>query len=567
MLVGNSTAREEQAPLQVKTLFSKYRGVENPTITEYISSVPDTLSEAVDLINSTWFNESFSATDYTLTNREHLSEYVRGFHSAANTLTPAVNSAIGLLSDPSSKLLLSIHQPNLFAYGGVYKKIVLLETLKGLAESKKPNSKLVNPFLIVDHDFLDDIWMRTAQLPSIRNKGGVLEIRTPVSNTKRWQMVCNTPPPHKQILESWRKQLKLWIKNAATNNFDKSVLLRNFEGLWTDIEGAFIRSKSYSDFNAFFQSRVVNGIWGYKTLFVRLSDISPVFDKGFEFLLSGYDKYSRAVEKAEKYFLERNISTGVSSTAYLNAPVWIHCKCGSKASAKVREDKVGIILRGKCMSCKSDLQIDFENTKELKLSKEVIHKVSPRAIPILLLLSKELGIGCYASGTGGSVGYTIVGSLIFKELAVNMPLTVVWPSDDKYIGFGQSEALEYLQLRQRSDVIDYLRTLRAEDSARSKEIKPLLIERDRLVHEGRPIEAVLSRLFLLKEQQRKIRSMIKVVEKVKNTLQLKPCFLDYGINFGIKNTECQWRQNLIENNNLTIPSVLSSEAIPTKIDR
>ena len=103
MLVGNSTASEEQAPLQVKTLFSKYHGVENPTITEYISSVPDTLSEAVDLISSTWFNESFSATDYTLTNREHLAEYVRRFHTAANTLTPAVNSAIGLLSDPSSK--------------------------------------------------------------------------------------------------------------------------------------------------------------------------------------------------------------------------------------------------------------------------------------------------------------------------------------------------------------------------------------------------------------------------------------------------------------------------------
>jgi hypothetical protein len=558
MLVGNSTAREEQAPLQVKTLFSKYRGVENPTITEYISSVPDTLSEAVDLVNSTWFNESFSATDYTLTNREHLSEYVRRFHTEANTLTPSVNSAIGLLSDPSSKLLVSIHQPNLFAYGGVYKKILLLETLKDLAESKKPNSKLVNLFLIVDHDFLDDIWVRTAQLPSIRNKGGVLEIRTPISNTKRWQMVCNTPPPHKQILESWRKQLKLWIKNAATNNFDKSVLLRNFEGLWTDVEGAFIRSKSYSDFNAFFQSRLVNGIWGYKTLFVRLSDISPVFDKGFEFLLSGYDKYSRAVENAEKYFLERNISTGVSSTAYLNAPVWIHCKCGSKASAKVREDKVGIILRGKCMSCKSDVQIDFENTKGLKLSKEVIHKVSPRAIPILLLLSKELGIGCYASGTGGSVGYTIVGSLIFKELSIKMPLTVVWPADDMYVGLGQSEALEYLQLRQRSDVIDYLRTLRAEDFAMSREIRPLLEERNLLVNEGRPIDEILSKLFKLKERQRKIHSMIKVVEKVRNSLQIKPCFLDYGINFGVKNTEANWRNNLIKNNNLMLPLHLTS---------
>lgn len=560
MLVGNSAAREEHMPLQVKTLFSKYRRVENPTISDYISSVPDTLSEAVDIVNSSRFRENYSSTDYTLANRERLARYIRHFHTGANTLNPDVSGSIERLDDPSSRLLVSIHQPNLFAYGGVYKKIILLETLKDIAESKKADTKLINLFLIVDHDFLDDIWMRTAQLPSIRNKGGILEIRTPVSNSKRWQIVCNTAPPPKHILESWRKQLKLWIKNASTDNFDKTVLLRNFEDLWTEVEDAYYRSKSYSDFNAFFQSKVVNGIWGYKTLFVRLSDISPVFDKGFEFLLSGYDRYSRAVEKAEKYFIERSINTGVSSTAYLNAPVWIHCKCGSKASAKVREEKVGVILRGKCMSCKSDLQIDFENTDELKLSGEIIRKVSPRAIPILLLLSKELGIGCYASGTGGSVGYTIVGSLIFNELSVKMPLTVVWPAEDMYVGFGQSESLEHIKLKQKSDVTDYLRTLKAEDFARSKEIKPLLEERNRLINDSQPIDEILSRLFDLKEQQREIHSMIKVVEKVRNSLQIKPCFLDYGINFGMKNTEALWRQNLVKNDNLMLPLILTSNS-------
>lgn len=212
------------------------------------------------------------------------------------------------------------------------------------------------------------------------------------------------------------------------------------------------------------------------------------------------------------------------------------------------------------MSCKSDLQIGFENTHELKLSEEIIQKVSPRAIPILLYLSRELGIGCYASGTGDSVGYTIVVSLIFKELSVKMPLTVVWPSKDVYIGLGQSEALEHIQLRQKADVVDYLQTLETEDSARSKEIKLLLTERNRLIDEGRPIEGVLSRLFLLKEQQRKIHSMIKVVEKVKNALDIKPCFLDYGINFGLKNTEALGRRNLVENDNLMLPAVLTSKS-------
>src|ERR671914_917064 len=535
MLVGNSTMKEEHRGPQVRNLFSKFSVSENPILSDYVSSIPDTLSEAISILLSPKFAKDYYATDYTIANRRQLSQYIKRFHSQANTLSEGVMDSIALLDDPLSRILVSIHQPNLFAYAGIYKKIILLETLRSISESKDAKAKLVNLFLIVDHDFLDDMWIRMAQVPSIRHRGGTLEIRTPVSKSLNWQMVCNAAPPLRNVLDSWRRQLKLWIKNSSVVNIDKAILLRNFDNLWHEVEETFARSKSYADFNSFFQSKVVNDIWGYKTLFVRLSDISPVFRKGFEFLLSNHEKYSKAVEKAEDYFVQRNINTGVSSTAYLNAPVWIHCKCGSKASAKIRKVDLDIILSGKCMSCKSDLQISFKNAHGLRLSEDVIQKISPRAIPILLLLSRELGIGCYASGTGGSVGYTIVGSLIFKELAVKMPLTVVWPSDDKYIGFGQSEALEHLQLKQMADVIDYLQKLKMEDSARSKEINPLLIERDKLVHEGRPIAAVLSRLFLLKEQQRKIHSMIKLVEKVKNTLQIKPCFLDYGINFGMKN--------------------------------
>jgi hypothetical protein len=556
MLVGNSTTNEEHIPIRVSTLFSKFGTMENPTVSEYISSIPNTLTEALNILLSSKFTENYSATDYTFANRKRLGQYIRQFHNQANTLSPGVNNSIGLLDDPFSKILVSIHQPNLFAYGGVYKKIILLETLRSMAESRNADAKLINLFLIIDHDFLEDMWIRMAQLPSIRHKSGILEIRTPVSNSKRWQMVCNSAPPPENILDFWKRQIKLWIRNASTGSFDKSILLRNFDHLWCEVEDAFAISKSYADFNAFFQSKVVNKIWGYKTLFVRLSDISPVFNKGFEFLLSNYDKYSTAVENAERYFIQHNISTGVSSTAYLNAPVWIHCKCGSKASAKVLKVDRGIIIRGKCMSCKSDLQIGFENTQELRFSEDVVQKVSPRAIPILLLLSRELGIGYYASGTGGSVGYSIVGSLIFDELSIKIPITVVWPSEDRYIGFGQSEALETVQMKSKVEVVSYLQKLRAEDLSRGKEIRPLLKERNRLIEEGQPIGGVLSQLFSIKEQQRKIHSLIKVVEKVKNSLQIKPCFLDYGINFGIRDIELQWRQSLIENDNLMLPSVL-----------
>jgi hypothetical protein len=558
-LVGNSTTKEEQVPLQVRSLFSEYKSIESPTISEYISSIPNKFSEALDILLSPWFSTNFSSTDYTLANRIRLGQYIREFHSQAGTLNPAVIDSIAMLSDRFSKILVSIHQPNLFAYSGIYKKIILLEALRSVAESKSPNTKLINLFLIVDHDFLDDLWIRMAQLPSIRHKAGIFEIRTLVNKSKRWQMVCNTPPPPRSILESWRKQIKLWIKNASTNKFDKTVLLRNFDELWAVVEEAYARSKTYADFNAFFLSKVVSGVWGYKTLFVRLSDISPVFDKGYEFLLSHYNTYSAAVEKAEKFFLQRNINTGVSSTAYLNAPVWIHCKCGSKASAKVSKVNQDLLVRGKCMSCKNDLQIEFKDSGQFNLSEEVIQKISPRAIPILLLLSRELGIGCYASGTGGSTGYSLLGSLIFKELSIKMPLTVAWPSEDVYVGLGQSEALEHLQVKQVDDVLNYMQELRIEDSVRSKEIRPLLMERDRLIRQGKPIDGVLSELILLKEEQRKIHKMIKVVEKINNCLHVRPCMIDYGVNFGLKSAEGLWRQNLIRNDNLMLPAVLSSK--------
>jgi hypothetical protein len=557
-LVGNTTTKEEQVPVQVRSLFSKYKNIGSPTVSEYISSIPDNFSEALNILLSPEFSTNFSSTDYTLANRKRLGQYIREFHSQAGILSTAVNDSIALLGDHFSKILVSIHQPNLFAYSGIYKKIILLETLKSIAESKNPNVKLINLFLIVDHDFLDDLWIRMAQLPSIRHRGGIFEIRTLVNKSKRWHMVCNTPPPPRSILESWRKQIKLWIKNASTNKFDKSILLRNFDEFWAVVEEAYSRSKTYADFNAFFLSKVVSGIWGYKTLFVRLSDISPVFEKGYEFLLSHYNTYSGAVEKAENFFLHRNIDTGVSSTAYLNAPVWIHCKCGSKASAKVSKENQDFLVRGKCMSCKNDLQIEFKDARQFKLSEEAIHKISPRAIPILLLLSRELGIGCYASGTGGSTGYSILGSLIFKELSIKMPLTVAWPSEDVYVGLGQSEALEHLQLKQVDDVLDYMQKLRLEDSVRSAKIRPLLIKRDKLIRQGNSIDRTLSELILLKEEQRKIHRMIKVVEKAKNCLHVKPCMIDYGVNFGLKSVEKLWRQNLIRNDNLMLPAVLSS---------
>jgi hypothetical protein len=493
-------------------------------------------------------------------------------------MTVGVSNKITSLSDPVTKLFVSIHQPNLFAYSGVFKKIVLLQAVKDIIEKqeeeKSPSKKIVNFFLIVDHDFIEDMWTRIAQLPSVKHSLGRLELRLPVSNSKRWQMVCNTPPPGRTVLDQWKKQITSWIKKncssyAVSSPYNKLRLLDNFDQFWSEVEVSYQKARSYSDFNSFLMSQIVNKVWGYDTLFVRLTDISSVFEDGFKYLISNFNLYSDALRKAEGMFLRHGIDTGVSSSSYLNAPVWVHCKCGSKAPVKIHEKQVlegtevqEIILKGICISCKNDVHVNLGKKYTMDLLKEeVIHRISPRAIPILLLLSRDLGITCYASGTGGSMDYAVVGSMVFKELSVNIPLTVIWSSKDIYYGIGQSEALELVQQTKQSDIVPYLESLKQKDAEYRNKIIPIVAERNHRIKSGESIQTVLGDLFSLKEEQRKIRRIIKMTQKVKNAINMSPCFVDYAVNFGVANTEIQWRENLLNNSNLALPLVMKTTVI------
>jgi hypothetical protein len=558
MIVGEPLATAAvRSPVQVRSLFSKYKNVRETTISDYISSIPENLSEAVDDILK---HKVEAANDFVLNNRYKLQILIKNFHRDAGTVTAGVTDKLKLLIDPKTQIFVSIHQPNLFAYGGVFKKIVLLQTLMRKVEQHDSINKFVNFFLIVDHDFMDDTYIRLAELPSIRHSSGKLELRMPVSESKRWQLVCNMPLPGRTILDHWKFQIYSWIKNSLSSlcsKPDKSAILDNFEHFWLKVEESYSRSRSYADFNSFLISQLVNVEWGYDTLFVRLSDLSTVFEDGFKYLISNFTRYSNALSKTENMFLSCGIDTGVSSTSYLNAPLWLHCQCGSKASARLSDQRGPIILVGTCMSCKKVIELILGNRKELTISKDRLRCLSPRAIPILLLLSRDLGISCYASGTGGSMGYAIVGAIAFKELRIKMPLTVIWAATDVYYGLGKLEALELLPLSKEADISTYIEVLKQRNFDFKKKIDPLIAERTHLIRTGKSLDSVLSSLFRLKEEQRRIRHLIKDAEKVKNAIQTKPSIIDYAINFGVVSTEILWRQNLLKNDNLAASLTLS----------
>jgi hypothetical protein len=99
--------------------------------------------------------------------------------------------------------------------------------------------------------------------------------------------------------------------------------------------------------------------------------------------------------------------------------------------------------------------------------------------------------------------------------------------------------------------------LKRKNSEYKSKIEPLIVDRNHRVKNGQPIDLVLDRLFKFKTEQRRIRQMLKVAEKVKNALETKSSIIDYAVNFGMVNTEMLWRRNLLRNDSLAAEVPLS----------
>jgi hypothetical protein len=547
-------------------LFSNFASIDNPVISNFITSVPISFKETTEKLLSLFADpiveDGSSKKNLILNNRIKLQKFIEKFHTKANTMTSSVSNTLNFLSDPETEILISLHQPNLFAYGGIFKKIVFLETLKDNTSKYIVNKKIVNLFVIVDHDFMDETWMRLAQLPSPMNASGILELRIPMNNSKRWLMVSNMPLPSTVVLDKWKNQIISWINSSAqhTSEEDKIRLRHNFDEFWYMVKDSYTKAEGYSDLNSFLMSQIVNKIWNYETLFVKLTDLTTVFEDGYRFLISNFNKYSEALRQASKTFLNKNMGNiGVSSNSYLYAPMWLHCKCGSKASAKVNKNTLDqVSISGKCISCKKDLNEELGDVKQLKFPKDALLNFSPRAIPLLLLLSRDLGMKTYCSGTGG-IGYMAYASMAYKALSLKTPLIIFWPARDIYKGIGQQEALDILHVHNVSDVQGYISDLKQKHDDYSREITPIIEQRTQKTRAGQQINSILQDLFTLKEKQREIRRQIKVATKICNALELRPCIIDYIVNFGLMDTERLWRNNLITNDKLASPLIMSKE--------
>jgi hypothetical protein len=405
---------------------------------------------------------------------------------------------------------------------------------------------------------MDDSWVHGAKLPSVRNTSGILDLRYPMNDSKRWKIICKTNPPSHSLVKYWENQIYTWIRKDKTlGKEDRKRIFNNIEKFWGVVEDSLSESDNYSDFNAHIMSKMANNVWNYKTLFVNLSELYRTFKKGYGFLISNNGSYMRSLEKSETFFRNHGICKGISSNSSKYSPLWLHCSCGSKGYSIVsKNDNDKVELVGKCISCKKKLELMVGCQNNIDIPDNRLSEVSPRAIPILLLLSRELNISGYITGTGGSLGYTIIGKSVFDDLKIKMPVLLLWAAKDMYNGFAQREALKLLKENNVNDISISLKDLNNKNIAYKNQIKPLVSRRNHMYKDKASLSAVLQELLHYKNEQRKLKNAIKNVEKSKNALSLNACIIDYIANFGMENISNKWSDGLIKNNDFTSPLVL-----------
>jgi hypothetical protein len=191
---------------------------------------------------------------------------------------------------------------------------------------------------------------------------------------------------------------------------------------------------------------------------------------------------------------------------------------------------------------------------------EVSNSLSPKAISLILLLFRELGIKCYSAGTG-SIDYLIYTSILQRALVPENddPLVAFWPARDIYDGIGQKAALQLLETNDREKGYTAYQELKKKNEQSAEIISSLIKLRSYKIKSGEPINSVLQVLFEEKEKQRKIKAKIRSLQLAKNALELSPCFVDYAINFGIREIASQWQQVLRDNDNLFMQCHLTAK--------
>jgi hypothetical protein len=518
----------------------------------------------------TSFHEKYSdqaVTERVQKNRFSLSGYVEAFHKKCGTLNFGVQRKIHELRKGTGIVLMTAHQPNLFAYNGIMRKATLSFVLAKKLE-KTLGVPTVSLFGVADQDFTDDRWVKSAALPDVERRNGVLELRLDLPEKL---LLNHAAKPSERVLTTWKKDLEDWLENGINlvrrtgsdlglNLGCVSRLKDNFGDFWGVVDDACENAENFSDFNAFVMSKIVNEVWGYDTLFARFSDCQQIFEHEFGFLLSHFEEYSGYVKDA---IADAVASVrGVSEDEHNIVPFWYNCDCGSKARLSVERNGGAILGHGNCLRCGREYRIDFGSTRNPEIA-GLLPRISARSLSMPLVFFDGLNVCCYVGGVGGQE-YLRQAKHVAENLGIPFPPVAIWRPRDLYLGIAQLGAC--LTFRRLSGSLDFrhydeIKTKLKEEIAHvDRDIEELEVEKNALkgsvTEEG---EEAIARIRVLSAKQNQIRKErrysllsrnLALLHNVLNVMKLYPSIIDCAVNVGLRATSDQWINHLENNGSL-----------------
>ena len=507
--------------------------------------------------------------------RARLADTVEVFHKECGTLTSSVKKRIDDLRNGIGIVLMTAHQPNFFAYSGVFRKATLNFVLAQKLENilKVP---VVNFFGIADQDFTDDRWVRSCQLPAVQRSGGIFSLDVKLPDKLMLNRVAKPSP---DVLDKWKAEIEKWLNDAVwsvkrlckTNDllemggsFSAETCRANLKVFWNLVDDCYKHSDRCSDFNAFLMSEIVNNAWGYDMVFSRFSECQQIFVDEFCFLLSHFDHYSRLLKEALEVPHKQGVSSGVSDQEPQLAPFWYHCDCGSKVKLFLVEEEGFLYGRGNCVGCGEYHDLSFGPKKDPNIS-NIASRISARAIPMGLVFFRGLMPSCYVGGVAG-IEYLMEAEHAAKGLGLAFPTIAFWRPHDKYFGIGQVEALlelericKYLGVQDFSTAKGLLESRISETRRRLEKLeesKKRILEKLKENPDDKKSKEELKKISISQTEMAKSSNLpvisreLKILENASTVFDLIPSIIDYAINVGLEETSNQWMRYLNEGGNL-----------------
>ena len=505
-------------------------------------------------------------SSYILEQRKKLAAFASKF--ATNALSQnrpdvsifsAIQSKIDSLSrkDPSDVILvMTAHQPNLFPYSGVTRKIALMIALcEAIEKNTRGAKEVVCLYGVADHDFVHNKWIRSAELPAPLRKEGTLRYNVKIPQKDVMLPANRIAKPLIETLNGWKAQTISWI-NENSRMAEKylklrskgegsdpvkfeSIATKNEEALWRLVECAHSISQSLAEFSSILLFRIVAEIWNVPVLFVNFSDCFTSFGPEYSWMLDNVSAFSEIIKSNETKLKSSGIDSGLADDIGEVFPLWLKCPCGSKHRLS-HESKT---ISGKCQRCGSEISYSIQKLKELAQTNPDVFE--PRSITMPIAFARSVDMSCYIGGVGG-LGYLMHTREISDRFQSPLPPTPFWYVDDIY---------KSIELLCSVLQVERLAKVYSVELGTANELDVSKIENECIIM----ISAIQSRIESGKITKSPVTQRdIQLLMNIKTSLKAKGCMLDYAINIGLKSNFVQWLEFLRNDGRLHRPVPLQT---------